>query len=171
MSICFCLQVLEFQAQQRLWALQQEELAAAGTSALRDAASTQASALAAQVQHQAAEWQVQDEARALKRQHELARKARLAAAAEQEAALQAAKGVLLTQELQAQEELAKVCRALNGHRHHHVPLWFATWAALCKQPAAELIPANDDTHTVRIFAVHDLHAGAAPASAQAAGRG
>lgn len=101
-------QALEFQAQQRLWALQQEELAAAGTSALRDAATTQASALAAQLQRRATEWQAQDEARGLKQQHELARKARLAAAAEQEAALQAAKGMLLAQELQAQEELAKV---------------------------------------------------------------
>jgi len=108
-------QALEFQAQQRLWALQQEELAAAGSSALRDAAATQASTLAAQLQRKAAEWQVQDEARNLKQQHDLARQARLAAAAEQEAALQAAKGLLLAQELQAQEELAKVMQAGWGH--------------------------------------------------------
>lgn len=101
-------QALEFQAQQRLWALQQEEVAAAGSSALRDAATTQASALAAQLQRKAAEWQVEDEARSLKQQHELARKARLAAAAEKEAALQAAKGLMLAQELQTQEELTKV---------------------------------------------------------------
>lgn len=111
-SLC-CLQALEFQAQQRLWALQQEELAAAGSSALRDAATTQASALAAQLQRKAAEWQAEDEARKLKEQHELARKARLAAAAEQEAALQAAQGIMLAQELQTQEDLAKVC----SHRH------------------------------------------------------
>lgn len=103
-----CLQALEFQAQQRLWALQQDELAAASSSALRDAATTQASALAAQLQRRAAEWQAEDEARNLKQQHELARKARLAAAAEKEAALQAAQGIMLAQELQTQEELAKV---------------------------------------------------------------
>lgn len=122
------LQALEFQAQQRLWALQQEELAAAGSSALRDAASTQASVLAAQLQRKAAEWKVEDEARSLKQQHELARKARLAAAAEKEAALQAAKGLMLAQELQTQEELTKVggaeevvCAQPPGQ--HFLSLW------------------------------------------------
>lgn len=110
-------QALEFQAQQRLWALQQEEVAAAGSSALRDAATTQASALAAQLQRKAAGWQVEDEARSLKQQHELARKARMAAAAEQEAALQAAKGLLLAQELQTQEELTKVRDEAGGAAH------------------------------------------------------
>jgi hypothetical protein len=108
LPLSWLVQALEFQAQQRLWALQQEEVAAAGSSALRDAAATQASALAAQLQRKAADWSSEDEARSLKQQHELARKARLAAAAEQEAALQAAKGLLLAQELQTQEELAKV---------------------------------------------------------------
>jgi hypothetical protein len=112
-------QALEFQAQQRLWALQQEEVAAAGSSALRDAAATQASALAAQLQRKAADWNAEDEARSLKQQHELARKARLAAAAEQEAALQAAKGLLLAQELQTQEELAKVGMARDGVMSRH----------------------------------------------------
>lgn len=109
MSLCSRdAQALEFQAQQRLFALQQEELAAAGSSALQDAAAAQASMLAAQLQRKTAEWQAEDEARALRLQHEQARKARLTAAAEKEAALQAAKGVLLAQELQTQEELAKV---------------------------------------------------------------
>lgn len=101
-------QALDFQAQQRLWALQQDELAAAGTSALQDAAAAQAAALAAEQARKAAEWQAQDEARALKQQHEAARRARLVAAAEQEAARQAAKGLLLAQELQERQELLKV---------------------------------------------------------------
>lgn len=99
---------LEFQAQQRLWTLQQQEIAAAGTSALQDAAAAQTAALAAEQQRKAAEWQVEDDARTLRQQHETARRARLVAAAEQEAAKQAAKGLLLAQELQAQEELLKV---------------------------------------------------------------
>lgn len=106
---CCYMQALEFQAQQRLWALQQDQLAAAGTSALQDAAAAQAAALAAEQQRRAAEWQAQDEARALKQQHEAARQARLVAAAEQEAARQAAKGLLLAQELQAQQDMLKVC--------------------------------------------------------------
>lgn len=83
-------------------------MAAAGTSALQDAAAAQAAALTAERQCKAAEWQSEDEVRALRQQHETARQARLAAAAEQEAAKQAARGLLLTQELQAQEELLKV---------------------------------------------------------------
>jgi hypothetical protein len=101
-------QALDFQAQQRLWALQQDELAAAGTSALQDAAAAQAAVLAAEQARKAAEWQAQDEARALQQQHEAARRARLVAAAEQEAARQAANGLLLAQELHTQEELLKV---------------------------------------------------------------
>jgi hypothetical protein len=107
-AACDLLQALDFQAQQRLWALQQDELAAAGTSALQDAAAAQAAALAAEQARTAAEWQAQDEARALKQQHEAARRARLVAAAEQEAAQQAARGLLLAQELQTQEKLHKV---------------------------------------------------------------
>lgn len=108
-------QALEFQAQQSLWALQQEEMAAAGTSALQDAAAAQAAALAAEQQRKNAEWQAEDEVRVLRQQHETARRARLVAAAEQEAAKQAAKGLLLTQELQAQEELLKVQH--HGYTH------------------------------------------------------
>jgi hypothetical protein len=102
------IQALGFQAQQRLLALQQDELATVGTSAIRDAAAAQASDLTAQLQRKAAAWQAEDEERALRLQHEAARKAQLAAAAEQEAAVQAAKGLLLTKELQTQQELAKV---------------------------------------------------------------
>eukprot|EP00879_Flechtneria_rotunda_P024784 GHRR01026296.1.p1 GENE.GHRR01026296.1~~GHRR01026296.1.p1 ORF type:complete len:543 (+),score=250.86 GHRR01026296.1:796-2424(+) len=104
------IKALEFQTQQRLWALQQEELAAAGTSALQDTAAAQAAALAAEQQRKVAEWQAQDEARALCQQHEAARRARLLVAAEQEAAKQAAKGLLLAQELHTQQDLAKVHR-------------------------------------------------------------
>lgn len=104
------LQALEFQSQQRVLALQQDDLLAAGASKLRDAAAAQAGALAAQLQAKMVEWQAEDDARALKLQHELASKARLAAAAEQRAALQAAKGLLLAQELQAQQEVAQVER-------------------------------------------------------------
>lgn len=59
------------------------------------------------------DWETEDEARKLARRHEAARAARATAAAEQAAAQQAAQGLLLAEELSAQEELAKVCGGVS----------------------------------------------------------
>ncbi len=53
---------------------------------------------------------MQDEAQRLARTHEAARRARLVAQAEQAAAQQAATGLMLASEIEAQEKLAKVGR-------------------------------------------------------------
>ncbi|KAI8465354.1 MAG: hypothetical protein J3K34DRAFT_461431 [Monoraphidium minutum] len=102
------LKVLEFQAQQRLWALEQDLIKTAAASGLRDQAAAQQAAVEAAARRKAAEWDAEDEARALARRHEAARAARAAAAAESAAAHQAAQGLLLAEELRAQEALSKV---------------------------------------------------------------
>lgn len=56
----------------------------------------------------AAEWDAQDEARRLTQQHEAARRARVAVAAEKAAAQEAAQAIMLANELEAQEKLLKV---------------------------------------------------------------
>ncbi len=101
-------QALEFSAQQRLWALQQHELSAIGSSALQDAAAAQAALISAERQRKEQEWRAQDELRTLRRQQETLRRTSLVAAAEQEAARQQAAGLLLTRELQARQELEQV---------------------------------------------------------------
>jgi len=114
--------------------------------------------LAAEERRRVAQWQAEDDARALKKQHELARRARLAAAAEQEAARQAARSLLLEQEVKAQEELLKVrCFALRWmltgqpqvllDQQHSCSLLCNTgdgcWCAQHKLTAAELALVND----------------------------
>ncbi|GBF94025.1 hypothetical protein Rsub_07293 [Raphidocelis subcapitata] len=102
------LKVLEFQAQQRLWALQQDAQRAAAASSLQDAAAARQAALESEARRRAAEWQAEDEARALARRHEAARAARATEAAEAAAAQAAAQGLLLAEELRAREAMSKL---------------------------------------------------------------
>lgn len=101
-------QALEFQAQQRLWALQQDQAHAAGTADLQDQLAQRAAALEAEQRARLAEWQSQDEERRVRQMHEAARRARQAEAAEASAAQQAASGLLLAVELEAKQRLAQV---------------------------------------------------------------
>ena len=54
------IKALEFQSQQKLWALEQEQLAAAAKSNLQDMAATAAAALAAKQRSKAEEWAAED---------------------------------------------------------------------------------------------------------------
>jgi hypothetical protein len=56
---------LEFQSQQKLWALEQEQLAAAAKSNLQDMAATAAAALAAKQRSKAEEWAAEDRSASL----------------------------------------------------------------------------------------------------------
>lgn len=53
-------QALEFQAQQRLWALEQDQMAAAAKSSLQDAAAAATAALSAKQRAAAEQWQTED---------------------------------------------------------------------------------------------------------------
>lgn len=89
---------LEFQAQQRLQALQHDITKAAGEAQMKDQVG----------RSRAQAWEVEDEARQLELQHQQARQQKLAAQAEQAAAQEAAAHLVMAHELEAEEGLLKV---------------------------------------------------------------
>ena len=109
------LRTLEFQAQQRLWALEEERAHASALDRVKQEVAVAEGLDAAEERRRQAEWQTQDDEAATRRAHEVARRVRLVAQAQEADATANAKEMLLRKswEKEAQTVLVEKERRLR----------------------------------------------------------
>ena len=102
------LRTLEFQAQQRLWALEEERAHASALDRVKREVAAAEGVDAAEERRREAEWQTQDDEAATRRAHEAARRVRLVAQAQEADATANAKEMLLRKSWEKEAQTALV---------------------------------------------------------------
>ena len=102
------LRTLEFQAQQRLWALEEERAHASALDRVKQEVAAAEGIDEAEEKRRAAEWQTQDDEAATRRAHEAARRVRLVAAQQEADTIANAKEMLLRKSWEKEASTALV---------------------------------------------------------------